>query len=90
MRFEIERARALYTSADRGIALLPPRSAACVRSARVLYCRILDEIEGNDYDVFSNGPGCRPGREPVPPPPGAFGGTIEHEKAVGPASRRSR
>ena len=53
MRFQIRRARELYRSADRGIELLPPRSAACVRSARVLYSRILDEIEGNDYDVFA-------------------------------------
>jgi 15-cis-phytoene synthase len=53
MRFEIERCRALYRSADLGIPLLPPTSAACIRSARVLYSRILDEIEANGYDVFS-------------------------------------
>jgi 15-cis-phytoene synthase len=53
MRFEIERCRALYRSADLGIPLLPPTSAACIRSARVLYSRILDEIEANDYDVFT-------------------------------------
>jgi 15-cis-phytoene synthase len=53
MRFEIERARALYVSADRGIDMLPPRSAACVRTARVLYSGILDRIEANGYDVFS-------------------------------------
>ena len=53
MRFEIARARALYASADQGLPWLPPRSAACVRTARILYSRILVEIEGNDYDVFS-------------------------------------
>jgi phytoene synthase len=53
MQFQIARARTLYQSADSGIELLPARSAACVRSARVLYSRILDEIEANDYDVFS-------------------------------------
>lgn len=53
MRFEIERARSLYESADRGIEVLPSRSAACVRSARVLYSRILDRIEANGYDVFA-------------------------------------
>lgn len=53
MRFEIERARALYESADRGIELLPAKSAACVRTARVLYSGILDRIEANGYDVFS-------------------------------------
>jgi phytoene synthase len=53
VRFEIARARALYASADHGLPWLPPRSAACVRAARILYSRILVEIEGNDYDVFS-------------------------------------
>ena len=53
MAFEIARARALYASADRGIAMLPPRSARCVGSARVLYSRILERIEANRYDVFS-------------------------------------
>ena len=53
MRFEMARARGLYRSADRGIGLLPPRSAACVRTARLLYSGILDRIEANGYDVFS-------------------------------------
>ena len=53
MRFEIERARRLYASADEGIALLPPASARCVRAARILYAEILDEIEAAGYDVFS-------------------------------------
>ena len=52
MRFEIERCRGLYRSADAGIALLPPASARCIRAARVLYSRILDRIEALDYDVF--------------------------------------
>jgi len=53
MQFEIERCRELYRSADAGIGLLPPRSATCIRSARVLYSRILDVIEEHGYDVFS-------------------------------------
>jgi phytoene synthase len=53
MRFEIERCRQLYLSADRGIAQLPPASAACVQAARTLYSGILDRIEAADYDVFS-------------------------------------
>ena len=53
MRFEIDRCRGLYRSADEGIALLPPASARCVRTARVLYSGILDRIEDADYDVFS-------------------------------------
>jgi 15-cis-phytoene synthase len=54
LAYEIERNRALYSFADTGIALLPPRSARCVGTARVLYAQILDQIERNDYDVFSS------------------------------------
>jgi phytoene synthase len=53
MRFEIERCRELYRSADVGITMLPPASARCVRAARVLYSEILDRIEAADFDVFS-------------------------------------
>ena len=53
MRFEIARCRRLYVSADIGIGLLPDRSARCVRSARLLYSRILEVIEAHDYDVFT-------------------------------------
>jgi 15-cis-phytoene synthase len=53
LAYEIERNRALYSFADTGIAMLPPRSARCVGTARMLYAQILDEIERNGYDVFS-------------------------------------
>ena len=53
MRFEVERCRELYASADRGVALLPPSSARCVLAARALYSRILDRIEAQDHDVFA-------------------------------------
>lgn len=53
MAYEIERNRALYSFADTGIAMLPARSARCVRTARVLYSRILDQIERMDCDMFS-------------------------------------
>ena len=53
MRFEIERCRSLYRAADAGIALLPPPSARSIRTAKSLYSRILDEIEANEYDVFT-------------------------------------
>ena len=53
MRFEIERNRRLYREADTGLAALPPRSRRCVATARVLYARILERIEANDYDVFT-------------------------------------
>jgi phytoene synthase len=53
LAYQIERNRALYAVADTGIALLPPRSARCVATARVLYAQILDRIESAGYDVFS-------------------------------------
>jgi phytoene synthase len=53
MRFEIERCRALYASAELGIAMLPDRSARCIRAAHTLYSGILDEIERQQYDVFA-------------------------------------
>ena len=61
LAYEIERNRALYSFADTGIAMLPPRSARCVGTARVLYAQILDQIERNGYDVFS-----RRARVPTP------------------------
>ena len=53
MKFEIERCRELYASADKGIAMLPARSARCIRAARTLYSRILERIEAQQYDVFA-------------------------------------
>lgn len=53
MAFQLARNRALYRVADTGIPMLPPRSARCVGSARVLYSQILDRIEGADYDIFT-------------------------------------
>jgi phytoene synthase len=53
MRFEIARNRALYDTAGDGLALLPAWSARAIGTAGVLYARVLDQIEANDYDVFS-------------------------------------
>lgn len=53
MGFEIARTREHYASADRGIALLPPSSARCIRAARQLYSEILVRIEAAGYDVFT-------------------------------------
>ncbi len=52
MRFEMERARALYRLSDDGTARLPGRSRMAVKLARVLYSRILERIEELGYDVF--------------------------------------
>ncbi len=53
MAYQIRRNRDLYRQADPGIGMLPPASARCVATARILYARILDQIEAADYDVFS-------------------------------------
>lgn len=52
LQLYIDRARALYTSADIGIAALPNFARKPVRLSRILYTRILDQIERCDYDVF--------------------------------------
>jgi len=53
MRFEIERTRTYYSSAEQGIPLLPATSARCITGALVLYGGILERIEAAGYDVFS-------------------------------------
>ncbi|HYO92053.1 MAG TPA: phytoene/squalene synthase family protein, partial [Pyrinomonadaceae bacterium] len=53
MRFEIERARALYSEAEQGIPLLSADTRFTVLLAARLYARILDEIERNGYDVYT-------------------------------------
>jgi 15-cis-phytoene synthase len=53
MRFEVERTRAYYASADLGVRHLPSSSARCIRAARTLYSEILVRIEEAGYDVFS-------------------------------------
>ena len=53
MAFEIARTRRYCESGDVGISMLPPKSARCIRGARLLYCGILDQIEAAGYDVFS-------------------------------------
>ncbi|CAD5930958.1 Phytoene synthase [Planktothrix tepida] len=53
MRFEIQRARKFYAEAERGISILSEDIRWPVWAALVLYRQILDEIERNEYDVFS-------------------------------------
>ncbi len=52
MKFQIARARSYYESADSGMRYIPYDRRLPVRLARILYSRILDKIEENDYDVF--------------------------------------
>ncbi|MGK7928024.1 MAG: 15-cis-phytoene synthase CrtB [Spirulina sp.] len=53
MRFEIQRARKFYRSAELGISALTRDARWPVWSALMLYQGILDIIERNDYDVFN-------------------------------------
>jgi phytoene synthase len=53
MRFEIERARRLYAFADEGLRYIPRGRRLPIIVARKLYAEILDRIEAQDYDVFS-------------------------------------
>lgn len=53
MQFQIERVRAMYAEAEPGIGLLASESRFTVRLALSLYRRILERIEANDYDVFT-------------------------------------
>jgi phytoene synthase len=53
MKFEIERTRALYAVAANGFNHLPTSSRKAVRLAALLYERILNRIESNQYDVFN-------------------------------------
>lgn len=53
LKFQIDRVRRLEAYARPGIAMLDPASQDCIDAARILYCGIVDEVERNDYDVFS-------------------------------------
>jgi len=84
MRFELERTRLYYASADIGIGMLPPVSARCIAGARALYSGILTRIEEAGYDVFSQrvrvptwkklAVAARLARPPVPNRVGNWGG----------------
>ncbi|MCC5907639.1 MAG: squalene/phytoene synthase family protein [Balneolaceae bacterium] len=52
MKFQIERTRGYYSSADSGIPMLAKDSRLPVMLARENYSRILNKIEENNYHVF--------------------------------------
>ncbi|ABU57844.1 MULTISPECIES: squalene/phytoene synthase family protein [Roseiflexus] len=52
MRFEMERAHALYDESWPGIALLDPDGRMAIAAAAEIYRGILPRIVANDYDVF--------------------------------------
>lgn len=53
MRFQIDRTRKLYREALPGIEYLHPSGRLAVSAAAIFYADILNEIEKQDYDVFS-------------------------------------
>ena len=53
IKFQIARVRELQAVAEAGIQYLDPISRPCIRAASELYCGIVDEIEANDYDIFT-------------------------------------
>jgi phytoene synthase len=50
---QIARVRMLEERSRPGIAMLSPDSRDCIDAARVLYCGIVDEVERQDYEVFT-------------------------------------
>jgi 15-cis-phytoene synthase len=53
MRFQIARARQLYRESLPGVELLHRSGQHAIAAAATIYAAILDDIEANDYDVFS-------------------------------------
>ena len=53
IKFQIARVRDLQAIAEAGIQYLDPISRPCIRAASELYCGIVDEIEANGYDIFT-------------------------------------
>jgi 15-cis-phytoene synthase len=52
MKFQVVRARALFSYANSGIKYLHPHGRAAIWAASYIYEAILDEIEKQDYDIF--------------------------------------
>ena len=53
MKFQIDRTRQLYNDSWAGIKLLEPEGRLAIGAASVFYAGILDDIEANDFDVFT-------------------------------------
>jgi phytoene synthase len=54
LAFQIARVRMLEERSRPGIDMLHPSSRDCIEAARVLYCGIVDEVERQDYEVFTS------------------------------------
>lgn len=53
MKFQIDRTRQLYEASWQGVKVLEREGQFAIGAASVFYQGILDEIEKNDYDVFT-------------------------------------
>jgi 15-cis-phytoene synthase len=53
MRFEAARARAYYDESAPLLDLIHPRSRSSLQALIAIYSRLLDRIEGTNYDVFT-------------------------------------
>jgi len=53
MKFQIERTRQVYEESWAGVKMLEREGQLAIGAASVFYQGILDEIEKNDYDVFT-------------------------------------
>ena len=53
LEFQISRVRQLEESSRAGIAMLGQAAQPCIETARILYCGIVDAVEGIDYEVFA-------------------------------------
>ena len=53
MKFQIERTRQLYEVSWEGVKMLEREGQLAIGAASVFYQGILDQIEKNDYDVFT-------------------------------------
>jgi len=53
MKFQIERTRQLYEESWQGVKMLEREGQLAIGAASVVYQGILDEIEKNDYNVFT-------------------------------------
>ena len=53
MKFQIDRTRQLYKESWPGVKMLEREGQLAIGAASVFYSGILDEIEKNDYDVFT-------------------------------------
>ena len=52
LKAQIARVKELEQRSRIGITMLSPEAQPCIETARILYCGIVDAVEGIDYEVF--------------------------------------